>query len=362
MEPAILFSYLEYSTIMKNTKDKKLFRMQMVQYAKDHGNKPAARAFNTTVKTVRKWRKRYEEEKYKGLEDRSHAPKNPATYISDEEKAFVCWIKRNHIGYGSEFVKQKYDLSMSDKAIRKAWREAKLLRHRKKKHKTKQDLREMKQKWRLFEQFDVDVKELKDIPKLWIPMQQGLVPKYQYTFREVVSGLMFIAYTDEYGMVESCLFIEVVLDHLKACGVNLKACRCQTDNGSEFIGAWNKRGDSEFTKVLARYGVEHHTIPAGAHSWQSDVETVHNTIEIHFYDNESYVSQKDFMKKAAAYNLYYNSMRENKSKRKRTPWNIIHERNEMLPKTILNFLPFRIDHYFKNLPKLDGGYTPIQEA
>ena len=56
-----LFSYLEYSTIMKNAKDKKLFRMQMVQYAKDHGNKPAARAFKTTVKTVRKWRKRYVE-------------------------------------------------------------------------------------------------------------------------------------------------------------------------------------------------------------------------------------------------------------------------------------------------------------
>ena len=31
-------------------------------------------------------------------------------------------------------------------------------------------------------------------------------------------------------------------------------------------------------------------------------------------------------------------------------------------KTILNFLPFRIDHYFKNLPKASGGYTPIQEA
>ena len=56
------------------------------------------------------------------------------------------------------------------------------------------------------------------------------------------------------------------------------------------------------------------------------------------------------MKKAAAYSLYYNSMHKNKSKRKRTPWDIIHERNELLPRTILNFLPFRIDHYFQNLP------------
>jgi len=236
------------------------------------------------------------------------------------------------------------------------------LKKRRRKHKTKQDLREIKQKWALFEQFDVDVKELKDIPELWVPMQQGLVPKYQYTFREVVSGLMYVAYSNEYGMLESCLFMEVVLDHLKSCGVNLEGRRCQTDNGSEFIGSWNKKEDSEFTKLLANYGVEHHTIPAGAHSWQSDVETVHNTIEIHFYENETYQTSSDFMKKASSYVLFYNSLHKNKSKGKRTPWDIIQQRDPDISKNILNFLPFRIDHYFDSLPKAEGGYHPIQEA
>ena len=359
MEPAFIFSALQYSEIMKNAKDKKLFRMQMVQYALEYGNKPTARRFYTSVKTVKKWRKRFIEENYEGLEDKSHAPKNPAVYILDEEKVFVCWIKENHRGYGSQFVKDKYQLDMSVTAIRNAWREKSYLKRRKRKHQTKQDLRDEKQKWALFEQFNIDVKELKDIPKLYIPIQKGFVPKYQYTFREIVSGLMLIAYTDEYGMLESCLFAETVLEHLKRCGVKLEGCRCQTDNGSEFIGAWNKKGDSEFTKTLARYGVEHHTIPAGAHSWQSDVETVHNTIEIHFYDNEEYVDQNDFMKKASSYVLFYNSLHKNRSKKKRTPWDIIQDREPTISRNILNFLPFRIDHYFENIPIASGGYHPI---
>ena len=55
--------------IEENVKDKKLFRMHMVQFAIEHGNKPAAAKFNTTVKTVRKWRRRYEAEGYQGLKE-----------------------------------------------------------------------------------------------------------------------------------------------------------------------------------------------------------------------------------------------------------------------------------------------------
>ena len=45
---------------------------------------------------------------------------------------------------------------MSDKAIRKAWKEEGLLKRKRRKHKTKNDLREIKAKWRLFQQTDVD--------------------------------------------------------------------------------------------------------------------------------------------------------------------------------------------------------------
>ena len=39
----------------------------MVDYALEHGMKPAAREFKTTVKTVKKWVKRFREDPENGL-------------------------------------------------------------------------------------------------------------------------------------------------------------------------------------------------------------------------------------------------------------------------------------------------------
>ena len=42
-------------------------RKAMVDYALEHGMKPAAREFKTTVKTVKKWVKRFREDPENGL-------------------------------------------------------------------------------------------------------------------------------------------------------------------------------------------------------------------------------------------------------------------------------------------------------
>ncbi|MDH5718640.1 MAG: hypothetical protein OEZ22_13525, partial [Spirochaetia bacterium] len=38
---------------------------------------------------------------------------------------------------------------------------------------------------------------------------------------------------------------------------------------------------------------------------------------------------------------------------------IIQDREPTISRNILNFLPFRIDHYFENIPIASGGYHPI---
>ena len=50
-------------------------RRAMVDYATEHGMKPAAREFNTTVKTVKKWVKRFREDPENGLLSRPTTPK-----------------------------------------------------------------------------------------------------------------------------------------------------------------------------------------------------------------------------------------------------------------------------------------------
>ena len=60
----MIADYFEVYRDKKNIED---LRLQMVEYALEHGIKPAAREFNTTVKTVKKWVKRFREDSGEGL-------------------------------------------------------------------------------------------------------------------------------------------------------------------------------------------------------------------------------------------------------------------------------------------------------
>ncbi|MFH1008324.1 MAG: hypothetical protein V1800_12620 [Candidatus Latescibacterota bacterium] len=102
-----------------------------------------------------------------------------------------------------------------------------------------------------------------------------------------MSGMQFIAFANERALCYATLFGEIIIQHMLQCGVDLNACRFQTDNGSEFIGSWNAKHDSIFTKTVTSVtGLEHTTIPPSAHTWQADVETAHRPIEDEFYEVE----------------------------------------------------------------------------
>lgn len=94
----------------------------MVRYAREHGVKPAARAFGTTPKTVRTWLTRWQPGSLQGLEDRSRAPKRPATHIPQEARDQAVALKRRLPSWGAARIKRHFGLSLSDKAIRKLWR------------------------------------------------------------------------------------------------------------------------------------------------------------------------------------------------------------------------------------------------
>ncbi len=157
----------------------------------------------------------------------------------------------------------------------------------------------VKAQWKLFEQSCVDTKDLIDIPEYHIPMSAYHIPKVQYTFREVISGLHFIAHASERSLLFSELFIDVVLSHLKASGVSFpKGARIQSDNGSEFIGFWQARHDSAFTQTVQSFkGIKHTTTPPKAHIWQADVETAHRLIEDEFYRIETFSSHSHLCKR-----------------------------------------------------------------
>ncbi len=352
---------LPYYELMRQSKDPRFFRLRLVRFAQQHGIKPTARAFSTRRKTVRKWLRRYEEGGYRALRGRSRAPKNPARRIPDSQRRRALKLKRQLPSWGAQRIKDQFRLSISEKAIRKIWREAGLLKRKRRKHKTKQNLREVKRRWKLFEQTDIDTKDLDDIPELWPQIQRHHLPTIQYTAREVVSGTQFLAYAYERSLTFSTFWIERLTEHLAECGVELEGCRIQTDNGSEFIGAWNAKNDSAFTQAVQRAGAVHHTIPPGAHTFQADVETVHRLIEDELYEVEDFCGLANFLHKTYSYNLWFNFARTNSYKENQTPWQIVHRRNPELPKALLAFPVILLDHaWAQHHQQAQGGYDVLQ--
>ena len=352
-----------YYEIMRKSKDQSYLRYRMALSAKEIGIKPTARLFGTTPKTVRKWLNRFEKDGFEGLKDQSRSPKHPPCKISPQQEAVAIALKKQLPSFGARRIKILYHLTISEKALLRIWRKAGLIRRKRKKHQTKKDLREIKSKWRLFEQVEIDTKNLDDIPELWTQIQRLSLPKIQYTFREVVSGLQFIAFAQERSISFATLFAQLVLNHLKECGAKLTPGRWQTDNGSEFIGAWNAKQDSIFTKTIEQIkGLEHHTIPPSAHRWQADIETVHRLIEDEFYEVEKFKAREDFLAKTYSYILWFNLARKNSYKKDKTPWEIMHNRDPTISKKIVNFPPVFLDELFiQNLDKKrQGGYHVIQ--
>ena len=59
---------------MKRKADKFDLRLRMVKHALAYGVKPTARVFDTTAKTVRKWLRRYQQERLAGLNELPRIP------------------------------------------------------------------------------------------------------------------------------------------------------------------------------------------------------------------------------------------------------------------------------------------------
>jgi len=345
--------------VMRLSKDKKQQRYQMVVYAKEHGVKPTARLYRTTPKTVRKWLMRFTEGSYQALADMSHKPHYSPMAISEAHKQEIVKLKGEYKRLGAEQIKILENLDTSAKTMRKIWRKAGVSsRKRRKKHVTKQNLRDVKKTFALFERVCEDTKDLDDIPEYWPQMMNKRLPKVQYTLREVSCGVQFLGFADERSLTHAELFAEYVNEHLKKYGLIIENGIRQTDNGSEYIGSWSAKNPSAYTLKIESAKLVHGTIPPGAHRFQSDVETVHNLIEIDFYEIEQFIDKADFMEKALTYQLFFNLIRPNTYKENKSPWQLAKEKRPDIPKEALMLPPIDLDTLLdKKLANLTiGGY------
>jgi transposase len=333
-----------YYAMIRDRDCKYNLRLGLVQYASSHGIRRAARQFACSRNTVRKWLKRYEAEARSGLKEHSRRPHRCPHKTSRSQENRVIALRQRVPCYGPRRLKDEFGLKASLGAIGRILRQGGLTRKKRRRHEKKRDLRQIKARYRAFERLQMDTKDLEDIAPYWPQMKALNLPTVQYTIRDVKSGAMFVSYSNELSMTYAELTARRLLEHLLAYGLEAQQITMQTDNGSEFSGQERKPRDRGFHHSVERLGIKHTFGPPSCPNANSDLESVHASIEQEFFDLETFASRQNFLDKVTLYQHYFNLARKNYSKGARTPLDILLEDSPHLDPAILLIPPVFYEH------------------
>lgn len=166
-------------------------------------------------------------------------------------------------------------------------------------------------------------------------------------------------YADGRSKSYAVLLAERVSAHLGWHGADLRQVEWQTDNGSEFLEDAGPRGLPSTVRAL---GSGHHYIPPKAHTWPSDVETVHRLEQDEFFDREDFGSAAEFWAKITTYWRSFNLARPNRYKEWQTPLPILRQRDLKLDLALAAWRPLDLGailgQYFRRYPAKRGHDVP----
>lgn len=299
-------------------------RHELVTYALKQGIKAAARCYECSRNTVRKWVRRFKTHHNKGLLPRSRAPHSCPHKTSPALEAKCVAKRKKTPGFGARRLIEEFDLKIGHNALNRIFRQHQLTRKPKRRHKRKNDLRAVKAAYAPFTRFQMDVKYLTDIPFYWPQMQANGLPRFQYTIRELSCGAQFLAYSNELSKTYATFAIDRFLKHLKNHGVDTAQIILTTDLGVEFDGdtIHYQVGGFHLT-IEQKHQAEHRFNPPACPNANADVESVHATIETELFDAQVFSSKADFLAKTATYQLWYNAARKNSSRGYKCPADLL---------------------------------------
>ncbi len=204
-----------YFVLIREMKDAYNHRLRLVESAQQRGIKPTARLFTTTVPTVRKWLRRFQQQGLSGLLPRSRARHQQPQKTPPAAEAQLLELRKTLPTFGSRRLIREFDLPISHGALERIWRQHGLLKKRRRKYQRKQDLAHIKASWALFQQISADTKDLDDIPRYWLQARRLHLPVVQYTARDVRSGLLFWAFAQKRSASASAVFAARIQQHLQ---------------------------------------------------------------------------------------------------------------------------------------------------
>lgn len=340
---------LAYHTLIQTSNTPSVIRQKMVEryYELGRNASAVAREYRVKRQTVTKWVARFEQHGVKGLTNRSRARHTLSAHKSPPavEEAIVALARDRRYRIGQDRIRLELSpkLRRSTSVINRIMHEHYLIKKRRKKYQKKRQCAAYHKTLRALKHWQVDVKELRDIPNVTALITAGIIPNFQYTARDQVTGTTYVCYAWEHSLINAVRFVALLFEHLKGYGIHPGDCVVQTDNGSEFIGSIHAKERSLFTTTIEdTYRATHRTIPVGKKEYQGVVESLHGRIEYEFYDIEMFASLADFLAKAYTYTLYWNLNRKKLSTRK-TPYRHIKETCRIFATSVGDFKPIMLD-------------------
>jgi len=299
-------------------------RHELVTYALKKGIKAAARCYECSKNTVRKWVRRFALNRNQGLIPISRAPHSCPHKTSPALEAKCVAQRKKTPGFGSRRLIAEFDLLIGHNAMDRILRQRQLTRKPKRRHQRKNDLRAVKAAYDPFTRFQMDVKYLTDIPFYWPQMQANGLPRFQYTLRELSCGAQFLAYSNELSKTYATFAVDRFLKHLRQHGVDTGKVMITTDLGTEFDGdTVHYRPESFHLTIEQKHQAQHRFNPPACPNANADVESVHATIETELFDAQVFSSKTDFFAKTATYQLWYNAARKNSSRGYNSPADLL---------------------------------------
>jgi transposase len=207
--------------LIKNSKKPEIIRERMVKrYFEILNYSQVTREFKTTRKRVKFWVERFKKEGIEGLKDKSRAPHRipHKTKREIEEKIKEIAISKNcSIGQDRiqiELIK-RFNIKLSTSTINRIMHDLNLIKKRLKKYQRKRQIREYKKKLKALRYWQIDVKDLRDIPNIYPLISTGIFPRYQYSARDVNTGTSFFCFAFEISQINSIRFAQAIFEYLK---------------------------------------------------------------------------------------------------------------------------------------------------
>ena len=351
-----LMTYLKMIKATKEFSSREVCRFQMYALSMQFGVSYAARATGATRKTVRYWRDRYLELGKGGLGNKSRVGQNhPLKMPADVEKAILTERKARG-NPGARTIKNNLNLPYSAKTIHKVIKRHNLVKKVRTRYTKKKDMSAVRARYAPFEKLQMDIKYLNDISNQYEAWMKGIIPQYQITVRDYKTGMVFLGFTNYKDELSTAIFADYVIEYLKGLHYNTNNIIFQTDNGTEFVEPLH-RTPTLFQTILQKHGAKHVLIPPKAPTFNSDVESFHNTIEQEFLDIDCFSTIIEFLIKAFIYQTYYNHIRRIRTRGNKSPVQLIAEYGIRIKASNLCFTPIFCDAFRDNfLANYSTGY------